>query len=251
MLGVRSLVRKARQIAAFRHTIPLDRCYHYRGFRYGGFGNNPYEDYILGLARGASVETLRHEFANAILTCRPRTFGEFLQLRISEQPPWLFPWTPSHHVVPPPIVEPAQNPDIVCHSCEQGVLVSHINREFNWLERAYASIRAQGYLPDAHGYITCIELAGADESSYLVLDGNHRISALHASGMREVQIKQLIGSRVLRSEASRWSQVRNGTYSLSDALQVFDRYFARVNPALAPLHPTRLIVDEVPLWAGV
>jgi hypothetical protein len=40
MFGLRSFLRKARQAAALRRTVPVDRCYHYRGFRYGGFGNN-------------------------------------------------------------------------------------------------------------------------------------------------------------------------------------------------------------------
>jgi hypothetical protein len=171
-------------------------------------------------------------------------------LRISEQPPWSFPWVPAAHEVSPPIAEPAENPDIVCHTCDQGVLVSHVNREFAWLERAHASILSQGYRPGSHGYVTCVELVGERETSYLVLDGNHRISSLHAVGSRELQIKQSVGSRVHRAEVERWPQVRNGTYSVGDALQVFDRYFAATNPALVPLNPARLILDEAPLWAG-
>lgn len=235
------------RLAATRR-VAIDRCYHYRGFRYGGFGNNPYEDYIVGLARGDSVSRLRRTFADIILHCCPKDMSEALQLELGSMPLWHYPW---HRRQPQRSIStatPHENPDVVCHYCDAGILASHINREFRWLHAAYENIRTKGYRPHEFGHIRCLELAAEAESSYLVLDGNHRLSALHALGKAEVTVKLLPLRRVRRQDASTWPMVRNGTVDLKTALRVFDRYFATSNPPLRRLRQATLIVDEPPLW---
>lgn len=244
---IRSLILAILGKATTKRLVPIDRCYHYRGFRYGGFGNNLYEDYIVGLSRNIDVKLLRASFARAILDCRPTTFGEALGIELAGKPAWSFPWEPARRA-PKPIIDPADNPDIVCHTCTSGVLVSHINREFGWLEQAFTNIRSRGYLPNQYGYIRCVELVGHDLSSYLITDGNHRLSALHALGVREVFLECVQSSPVMRAEAARWPQVIQGTYTISMALSIFDRYFFPTNNPLKNMHPAKLIADESPLW---
>lgn len=231
-------------LTSHRRTVRIDACYHYRGFRYGGFGHNPYEDYIVDLSRGTSGR--RERFVRAIADHRPRTMGEILGLPLLTQAAWDFPWNSAHSAVPK-IEDPLQNPDIVCHDCPQGLLVSHFNREFRWLEQALASLSAVGYQPKRYGYIRCLELSSGAKSVFLVLDGNHRISALHALGFdhADVLVKRV---PISRQDVRRWPKVLDGTYSEVEALSVFDRYFQQTNPPLTSLHPARLIVDEPPEW---
>jgi len=250
---VRSVAKKVvssvKSLRDRRTMVPIDRCYHFRGYRYGGFGFNPYEDYILGLAAGRELLDLRDTFAKAMLNNAPRSMGEALSLDMEEVPPWEFPWDPAPRAGRKPILDPAMNPDIVCHHCPTGVLASHVNREFAWLEASFDSIRSEGYKPESLGYIRCLSFVGDGLSSYLVLDGNHRISALHATGSTNVSVK-VVPRQIKRRHAARWPRVIDGTYSISTALRVFDRYFAHSNPPLACLNPTPLVIDEAPRWGA-
>lgn len=228
-------------------VVRIDACRHYRAFRYGGFGNNPYEDYILGLARGDDLDVLRARFASQLLECRPRSMGEAIDADIAPQVLWDYPWARAAQRPISPVARPEANPDIVCHYCEAGVLASHLHREFFWLERSFSAIREHGYRPRQHGFVTMLELVGEQSSSFIVLDGNHRISAMHALGIREVEVK-VRRRRIVRSESSRWIAVRQHRYTLDDALKVFDRYFSPANPPLRRLNPARLLEDEPLLW---
>lgn len=244
---MRNIARAFLDALMVTRTIPVDRCYHFRGFRYGGFGNNPYEDYVVGVARGEDLNVLRSSFADVLINRRPSTMDEALQLDLGGWPLWHYPWAPARPRTA--IDHPADNPDVVCHYCAAGVLASHINREFGWLERALSSIRAEGYRPSRFGYIRCLELRSGDQSSYIVLDGNHRISALHALGRRVVEVKVSRFRQVRREDVHRWPRVRDGSMSPENALKIFDRYFAATNPPLPRTEPARLIADETPLWS--
>ena len=248
--AARKLVNSVHELLERVTVVSIDRCYHFRGYRYGGFGHNPYEDYILGLSAGRELLELRSTFAKPMLNNAPRNMGEALGLDMKHVPPWEFPWDRAPSTGWQPILDPAMNPDIVCHYCPTGVLASHVNREFAWLEASFESIRREGYKPDSLGYIRCLRFVGDGLSSYLVLDGNHRISALHAIGTGHVSVK-VLPRTIRRSDVARWPRVRDGTYSIATALLVFDRYFAQSNPPLPCLNLTPLVSDEPPLWQAL
>lgn len=242
---IRSLVD---QLATVR-AIQIDRCYHYRGFRYGGFGNNPYEDYIIGLSRGEELMVLRRRFAETILNCRPRGFAAALQIDIGPWPLWEFPWQRASERPIGDVESPNDNPDVVTHYCAKGVLVSQINREFGWLEGAWRSIRDTGYKPSQLGYIRCLELRWPGRPShYIVLDGNHRLSALHAMGVHTVQVAIVWHRTIDRSQVGSWYRVRDRSLSELEALAIFDCYFRSANPPLREQNQAQLIIDETPLW---
>lgn len=229
--------------------VPISSCYHFRGYRYGGFGHNPYEDYICGLAAGENSAALRSHFAWLVLNCRARTMSEALQIDLPAQwPLWEYPWSrrPLRPVSRP--LSARDNPDVMCHFSPEGVLASHINREFAWLEDAAASIGKHGYRPREYGYIRCFELSHGGGSHYVIEDGNHRISALHAQGQDRVDVQVLHLRRVRREYARRWRHVRGGNLSQDAALRIFDRYFQPSNPPPEVRHPARLLVDEPPAW---
>jgi hypothetical protein len=229
--------------------VPIDHCSHYRGYRYGGYGDNPYEDYVIGLARNDSVDALRQHFAWLVLHCRARTMAEALHVDLPpDWPLWAYPWARGRVPAGTPSMSAAANPDVMCHFSPEGVLASHVNREFAWLESAWHSIKVSGYLPGQYGYIRCMELSRGEESRYIVVDGNHRISALHATGRTTVAVQVLRLRQVRREDAAKWRRVRDGSIDLESALRIFDRYFATRNPAPVMRHPATLIRDEAPLW---
>ena len=174
--------------------------------------------------------------------------GAALQLAIKDWPLWEYPWArrpaqPGHQYK-----EVADNPDVMCHFPTNGVLASQINREFKWLEGAWKNISTNGYQPLRFDFVSCIELSADNGSSYLVLDGNHRISAMHALGLETVEVKLLPLRRVRRADATTWPRVRDGSMGLGDALRIFDRYFATRNPPLKAENPAALEVDERAEW---
>jgi len=248
--GLRDLARSVADRLTFTATVPIARCYHYRGFRYGGFGHNPYEDFIVGLARGDDVAGLRKTFADAMLSCRPRGFAAALQIDIADWPLWEYPWQAASVRPIGEVERLEENPDVVTHFCPRGVLASQINREFGWLENAWRNIRREGYRPREYGFVTCLKLVGPGAASYIVLDGNHRLAALHAVGARLVEVKVPWLRIVRRRRVRQWPRVRDGALGQEEALAIFDRYFWSSNPPLVPQNPAPMLIDEPPLWPG-
>ncbi len=70
--------------------------------------------------------------------------GEALGIDIADQQPWNYPWLRRVKNPVAELADPAQNPDVICHHSEGGVLASHINREFGWLERFAFEHSAEG-----------------------------------------------------------------------------------------------------------
>ncbi len=228
-----------------RVSVRIRDCVHYRGFRYGGFNNNIYEDYVVGLAKGAQRRNLREKLVNRVLAYTGNDFSSALNIVLEQKyPPWIYPWTfravYSVATAPPSAHE---NPDIICHHSPQGVLASHINREFGWLEGAFAAMQV-GYKPEQCGYVRLMRMKGCEGSRYLVLDGNHRIAAMHALGVNELLADvetPLLGS----IHASRlWPGVLCGAHRHRDAIAIFNRYFEETNRELSELPTQRLIVNE-------
>jgi len=227
-----------------RLSVNIQDCVHFRGFRYGGFGNNIYEDYVVGLAENVPRNSLRDKLTRRVLAYNGHDFASALNIPLTrEYSPWIYPWTlrsMSPKVAPP---SARDNPDIICHHSPQGVLASHINREFQWLERAFEAMK-EGYKPEQWGYVRLMRLRGRDGARYLVLDGNHRIAAMHALGMGQMMADvqtPILGSIHL---SRLWPGVLCGTYLHGDAVSIFNRYFDEVNPELPEASTQHLITDE-------
>ncbi len=229
--------------------VYISDCVHFRGFRYGGYGNNIYEDYIIGLRNNRTLTKIREQFIRRVIALRNNTFGEALGIDLGRAyPAWLYPWDISS-VMRFKFSEwtPERNPDIVCHFSAGGVLASHINREFFWLERAYSTMNL-GYDPSRLGYITVLQLSGPETSRYLVLDGNHRIAALHSLGRHKVLVRVVRRALVSVYAMRIWPGVVAGKFLSEDSRQIFNRYFLEDNLSLSELTAQKILFDE-PLLA--
>jgi hypothetical protein len=90
---IRRLIDGPREPRPDLVSVPIDRCRHYNGYKYGSSAFNPYENYIVGLHRGVDRAVLRQRFEDFILHFRPRHFGELLQTQLSNVVPlWVYPW---------------------------------------------------------------------------------------------------------------------------------------------------------------
>lgn len=228
------------------HSIPVSACRHYRGWRYGGFGNNLYEDYIFGIENGASISDLRLTFSRRIFGIRGHNMGELLGIALSKTyVPWIYPWSWNSAFEHRKEFLAAQNPDIVCHTSPDGILSSHINREFQWCETALSSIKKFGYKPEAYGFIRVLRLIGnKNDASYLVIDGNHRLSALVAIGIPHTNA--FVAGTIRLDHLWRWPGVMLRKFQKEDARAIFQRYFAAENTPIAEAEiDCRLIEDEV------
>ena len=227
-------------------NVALSDCVHFRGFRYGGFGNNIYEDYILGLRDGIELRKLRMLLINRVLGLKANTWEAALGIKLNgNHRSWSFPW--GFYSVPVDFEPTASNnPDVICHFSSEGVLASHLNREFFWLERAFQSMQI-GYMPDRYGYIQLLTLQKKGQRRFIVLDGNHRISAMHALGITHFDAQcKWVGLRDSRY-ARIWPSVLIGHISLGDALNIFNRYFVNTNLPLPNKISSWSILYDVPL----
>lgn len=209
-------------------TVPVASCVHFCGFRYGRQEFNPYENYATALASGADVRVARERFVEFLRHYRPRNFGEALGLELERSHElWDFPWAPSRPAGAGWREAPDDVPDILTHFSAQGILRTRIDEEFSWLEQSLASIREHGYQPQRYdGDIEAWKLvATGGEARYLILDGNHRLSALAALGRHQVAVRFRWRMTVSEDRLPRWTRVAAGGYSAADARRVFRGYF--------------------------
>lgn len=233
MSGWRSIGRRIKRWAGVRPPpprtellrVPVHLCRHYCGFRYGSDSFNPYENYIVGLHQGIPTAELRRRFEDFICWYRPRNFAETFGITINPAIPlWSYPWSgpvpPNHgwHLGLDAI------PDILTHFCAAGVKRSRIEEEYSWLHRAYESIKQHDYQPQAHSYLKVREMTDGQSRAYLVEDGNHRLSALVALGVRDVLVQQLPIDTVALAQLPTWPQVQSGYYLPAEAEQLLRVY---------------------------
>ena len=222
--------------------IDINLCYHYLGYRYGGYKNNLYEDFIVGLYQGKDIAQVKLQFINRIFGTRTFEFGEALKVNLRQKyPKWSFPWFPTNHAS----YSEHSNPDIVCHTSNAGILASHINREIKWLIAALENMK-KGYQPEEYGYITLLELRKKTMTHYIVLDGNHRISALHALGHTKVAVK-ILPKKVNYSYRYFWKGVISRKFDLHDAEKIFNRYFYKNNMVINEVHNHEQIIYDEPI----
>jgi hypothetical protein len=105
---------------------------------------------------------------------------------------------------------------------------------FERLVSIFESIRADGYLPDGHARSNMIGqvLVSGDDSRVIIRSGKHRVAALNALGYEALPV--MLGPRhpsiVDRASPQTWQAVRSGVYTPVQALEVFDRVFAGLQP---------------------
>lgn len=224
--------------------VAISDCVHYCAFRYGRNEFNPYEQYIVGLSEGRPVADLRQKFMDFILHYRPNYIGEALGISGCEPVDlWLLPWkswlklfkrggwqSSAHDAV-----------DIMTHFSVEGVSWMMICKEFEWLERAWVSISENGYQPDRYGYIEVFELRKGADSRFLVEDGNHRLSALHALGFKRVKVIHRFMHKANHSYLRFWPLVLSGHISKADALAILNAYWCGNNRPFRSEHPASLV----------
>lgn len=233
--------RLAGRLLARRVTVPIAQCVHYGAFRYGRGEDHPYETYARLLADGGRARA-RAWFVDFVRHYRPRHFGPALGARLAaEHGLWHYPWDRTLPANRGWFDDPLEFPDIVTQYCAEGLLWFRIEQEFFWLERAFYSIRRFGYRPEKGEALQARRLQRVDGAdAWLILDGNHRLSALAALGHREVEVQFVPHAAVEEKKLAAWPQVRRGVYTAADAAAVFHAYFAgnprwRVAETPAPL----------------
>jgi len=208
-------------------VVPIAQCAHYCGFRYGVEEYNPYETYITGLHMGKTGAEINEQFLHFLRYYRPSHFGEALGISLSKSYPlWQYPWAvkldPSYNAFD---MDPSLIPDIITHFSKKGIPFKIIEKEFAALEAAYHSIAKDGYRPDKYGYAEVLCLKNEERTSFILLDGNHRVSALSALGFKQVEAILYIRNIINRRDVKKWPGVKNGFYTTEDAVKIFDVYF--------------------------
>jgi hypothetical protein len=213
-------------------TVPIAQCVHYCAFRYGCGDINPYENYALALARGEPLQAARDRFLDFLRHYRPDDFGAALGVTLSRSHGlWQFPWGGGSAVAtggrPGWVDDPDDAPDIITHFSARGILKFRLEEEFLWAERLFYSLRRRGFQerPSDRAIEACTLTATDGATRYLIIDGNHRISALVAAGHETVTVRCTPLVAVRETALPKWPRVRDGTYTPDDARRVFRAYF--------------------------
>ena len=221
-----------------KRTVAIADCVHFCAYRYGRGETNPYEQYAKGIAEGLPLQIVRESFVDYVRNYQPRQLGEAIGAHLSKPYPlWYLPWrTPEQvHDYPGWSDNASSVVDVMTHFSDEGIPRNVVEKEFDWHEKAFTTIRAQGYQPERYGYILARELRG-DRSAYLMTDGNHRLSAISALGGKTVALKIPLGTTVVRAKVDQWPLVKAGMMTREDALAVFDAYLhGNVAPARSAL----------------
>ena len=229
---IRRLIDRPLEAGPEPVSVPIDRCRHYNGYKYGSWSFNPYENYIVGMHQDVDRGVLRNRFEDFLRYFRPRHFGELLQVPLSNQVPmWVYPWNAGALILPNGGWHDDVNsvPDIITHFCEAGIQRSKIDGEYVWLEEAYNTIMTMGYQPGRFSYINVFEIRDHDESVFVVRDGNHRLGSLVACGHTHVIVTRDPRDTIDVSQHPRWPHVVSGLYSPAEARALCRRYFQGVD----------------------
>lgn len=211
--------------------IPLAFCVHYSGFRYGCHEFNPLENRARDLHRGDSFLETRRRFVDFLLYYRPRGMAEALGINLRKHCPlWAYPWwnvaedrlTPGFGWFD----DSEDVPDVITHFSEAGILAYRIDQEFFWQEQALWMIGKHGYRSDLYSYIEVCELRRREHpSAFIVMDGNHRISALFALGHESVRVRRDKLLVIHEDRMNEWPGVKSGRVPPDDAHAIFMAYF--------------------------
>lgn len=229
-------------------TIPLVSCRFQRmhGFVADENSRSPFiqviQDYIAGHCNAYVGSVLEGFYA----TFQPRSPAEYLRLHdvtstwLKDWPPYaaFFPWEdtcPDQRLASKQRIERRQGhkygerlalSDGYKHfgpTCrEKGEL------EFRRLIEVAESIGQRGFLVDPHSQKNLgARLLMWDEDYRFLQDGsgNHRMAALAALGHEQAVMQLQADFIVRRSEVAWWPGVRQGWFSVDEALQIFDRIF--------------------------
>ncbi len=225
--SLRSVAAKARVVEA-----PISSCVHFCAFRYGQVQYNPYETYVVEVQRGMPIDAVRQRFIDFLRQYRPRNMGEALGVigLPAAYPLWVYPWDDvdlgQFGRKMGWCDDPNEAPDILTHFSDRGILSFRIEQEFYWLGRALQAIRDEGYQPCKYGYVRALQLCRRDgDTAYLLLDGNHRVSALSALGYQKVMLEYDSNAVVREQDCDGWRGVARGAYNKDDALRIFAAYF--------------------------
>ena len=211
--------------------IPLASCVRHTGFRFGCQEFNPLENRAHALHRGGSLHGSRRKFVEFLRHYRPRGMAEALGIELREHCPlWAYPWwkIPADRLSPGYgwFENPEDGPDIITHFSEAGILAHRIDQEFFWQEQAVWMIGKHGYRSDRYSYIEVCELRRPGHPpAFIVLDGNHRISALSALGHESVRVLRDRALVVHEDRLADWPGVRSGRVRPDDAHAIFMAYF--------------------------
>ena len=207
--------------------IKISSCVHFCGFRYGLKEYNPYETYIMELHQNKPESSIQEKFINFLQHYRPSSFGEALGISLNRNYPlWQDPWDEKIDLdYNAHSMEHDMIPDIITHFSPDGIPYRIIKQEFRALRNAYESIKAEGYQPKKYGYAEVLCLQGDTSCAYILLDGNHRVSALSALGKTDVTVRLYRKNVIHKKKARQWYGVRKGIYEFDDAIKIFDVYF--------------------------
>jgi hypothetical protein len=102
----------------------------------------------------------------------------------------------------------------------------HGELEFKRLTSVNNNIVKDGYMPSKHGHLHGEFLINGDEWVWIAIGGKHRFSVLSALDLDAIPVAKLSRWATLfvrRSEVNYWPNVRNGIFSIEEALSIFDR----------------------------
>lgn len=102
----------------------------------------------------------------------------------------------------------------------------HGELEFNRLISVNNDIIKEGYAPSQHGHLHGEFLIDGADWVWIAIGGKHRFSVLSALDFDTIPVARRARWAALfvrRSEVAHWPNVRNGLFSVEEALSVFDR----------------------------
>lgn len=102
----------------------------------------------------------------------------------------------------------------------------HGELEFERLTAVNNKIVKEGYLPGEHGHLHGEFLIDGDNWVWIAIGGKHRFSVLSALNFEVIPVSRTsrwANLYIRRREVEHWPNVRNGLFTVAEALSVFDR----------------------------
>lgn len=214
--------------------VPVDGIRHFSGFRYGVSQLNPYQTFAQMLQRGVPLAECTSDFAVFLQSFRPTCFGSlFGDNRLLQKPLWVYPWQdrsgkPREKLGDSGWVPRAVDvPDVMTHFSTEGIPQSLLHEEAGWHQAALGSIDRFGYQPKRFSPIRVVEVRRQSAMFWIATDGNHRLSALCARGVRSVDVS--VDDVFAINKPQKLPGVLSGLYTPDEVDLLFFHYLIGVN----------------------
>jgi len=206
------------------YEVSIEECCNPYAMRFGGEGWHFLVETLRELENNQNIplqETILYQYHKQYC---PTVIGEIFQSsELSKQYEFEYPWGNWKNKGPYGRSKPFSETRYQGPSSDD-----FIKKQYDNIVSIYESMKIEGYRPLEYGFIGGTFLLSADqERLFVVHQGNHRMAALTALGVKKIKVVTIKGfiKNINEKQVDNWHYVKTGKWRKDDALKLFRSFY--------------------------